>query len=121
MKTLNLHTTTDVTLVCTKVNRTTKQASRYISMYNNTTKGDSIFKAYKKPSGYKVEAFNEIVREMNQVKGYGIRITGAGCDVFSCAYRVKDGSGVEWLIYHTPDNRFCVEYSVPEWMENNRR
>lgn len=116
---INLHTTTDVTLHCTKVNRTTQCARDTIRRYENA-KYDSIYKAYKKPSNKKVEAFQEILKEMSNVKGYDMRITGAGCDVFSCAYRVKDGSGVEYIIYHTPTNRYCVVYRDPAWIESNR-
>ena len=117
-KILNLHTPANITLVCTKVNRSTDEASCKIRRYDNA-KYDSIYKAYKKPSCRKVDAFHEILKEMSNVKGYDMRITGAGCDVFSCAYRVKDGSGVEYIIYHTPTNRYCVVYRDPTWIENN--
>lgn len=118
-KILNLHTPANITLVCTKVNRSTQEARTKIRSYDKA-KYDSIYKAYKKPSCRKVDAFHEILKEMDQVKGYDMRITGAGSDVFSCAYKVKDGSGVVWLIYHTPSNRFAIEYSVPDWIEANR-
>lgn len=118
-KTLNLHTLTNITLVCTKLNTSTEEARTKIRRYDNA-KYDDIYKAYKKPSCRKVSAFNEIKKEMVNVKGYDMRITGAGSDVFSCAYKVKDGSDVVWLIYHTPSNRFAIEYSVPDWIEATR-
>lgn len=104
----------------TWINPTTKQAKRVIHMYEYTRKGDSIFKAYGRPSDRKIDAFNHILKEMSDVGGFAMRITGAGCDVFSCAYQVKDGSGITYLVYHTPSNRFAVEYKVPEWIEANR-
>lgn len=116
-----LYTASGVTLEITWVNRMTQKAERVIHMYEYTKKGDSIYTAYGKPSGRKVEAFNEIKTEMEMVKGFNMRITGAGSDVFSCAYQVKDGSDITYLIYHTPSNRFCIEYKVPEWIETNRR
>jgi hypothetical protein len=121
MTTLNLQLPGGITLVCTKLNRNTKQAERVIHMYEYTRKGNSIYTAYGKPSDKKVDAFNEIKSEMERVKGFNMRITGAGSDVFSCAYQVKDGSDITYLIYHTPSNRFVIEYKVPDWIDANRR
>ena len=120
MATLNLHLPCGITLVCTKVNRNTKAAEGIIHKYEYTKKGNSIYTAYGKPSQRKVEAFFEIKREMEKVNGFNMRITGAGSDVFSCAYQVKDGSEITYLIYHTPNNRFAIEYKVPDWIEANR-
>ena len=104
-----LHTASGKTLNVTWINRSTQKAERVIHMYEYSKKGDSIFKAYNKPSSRKIEAFNEILKEMQSVNGYGMKITGAGSDVFSCAYRVKDGAGYTFLVYHTPVNRFCID------------
>ena len=108
-----LRTANGKSLNVTWLNAPTQKAQRVIHMYEYTTKGDSIFKAYGKPSDKKVYAFNEILKEMQTVGGYGMRITGAGSDVFSCAYRVKDGAGFEFLVYHTPDNRFAILLNRP--------
>ena len=115
-----LYTKNGSKLDVTWINRTTQKAERVIHMYEYTRKGDSIYKAYCRPSQRKVDAFNEILKEMQSVGGSNMRITGAGSDVFSCAYQVKDGSDITYLIYHTPDNRFAIEYKVPEWVEANR-
>lgn len=119
MKYQDLYTTNGNTLDVRFINSTTKQAQQIIRMYKNTTRGEDIYDAYNSPSGTKVSAFKEIKKEMEQVKGYSMRITGAGSDFFSCAYRVKDGSGFEYLIYHTHLNRFAVLYKKPEWAEAN--
>ena len=108
-----LRTANGSVLNVTWLNPSTKQAQRVIHMYEYTKKGDSIFKAYGRPSGRKISAFNEIAKEMSDVNGYGMRITGAGSDVFSCAYKVKDGSGFEYLVYHTPSNRFAIKVYNP--------
>lgn len=115
-----LHTASGETLNVTWINNGTQKGQRVIHMYENTKKGTTIFEAYKNPSTHKVVAFNGILKEMVDVKGFNMRITGAGCDIFSCAYQVKDGSGITYLVYHTPDNRFAVEYKVPDWIEANR-
>ena len=115
-----LHTASGEILNVTWINPSTQKGQRVIHMYENTKKGDSIFKAYARPSTRKIDAFHLIQKEMQLVKGSNIRITGAGCDVFSCAYQVKDGSGITYLVYHTPSNRFAVEYRVPDWIEANR-
>ena len=97
-------------LSVTWVNPSTQQGSRMIRKYERTTKGDSIFTAYKCPSTTKVVAFKEISSEMTRVNGFGMRITGTGAQIFSCAYRVKDNSGNIYIIYHTPTNRFAIQY-----------
>ena len=102
------HTASGINLPCTWLNSSTKQAKRIIRMYENTRNGNSIYTAYKKPSDKKVAAFNEIKKEMDQVNGWGMRITGAGSDVFSCAYKCKDGSDYTYLVYHTPSIRFVI-------------
>ena len=102
------HTASGITLDCTWLNATTQKAPRVIRMYELTKKGDSIYKAYGRPSQAKVDAFNKILKEMQEVHGWGMRITGAGSDVFSCAYKVKDGSDYTYLVYHTPVNRFVI-------------
>ena len=65
--------------------------------------------AYTKPSSKKQEAFDAIKKEMKEVDGYGMRITGAGSDYFSCAYKVKDNTGEEYIIYHTHVYRWAVQ------------
>ena len=114
-----LYTASGEKLNVTWLNRTTQKAKRVIRCYENSSKND-IYKAYGKPSETKVSTFYEIKREMAKVLGFDIRITGAGSDVYSCAYQVKDGSDVTYLIYHTPCNRFAIEYKIPDWMESTR-
>lgn len=115
-----LRTQNGKTLNVTWINPSTKKAERVIHMYEYTKKGDSIFKAYARPSNRKIDAFNAILKEMSEVGGFAMRITGACSDVFGCAYQVKDGSGIIYLVYHTPRNRFAVEYKIPEWVMANR-
>lgn len=93
----------------TYVNPNTVKGRNLINAFLKSTKGDSIYKAYAKPSYKKVEAFNEIKKEMSQVNGYGLRITGAGSDFFSCAYKLVDPEGHTYLIYHTHVNRFAIK------------
>ena len=94
----------DVTIV----NPNTQKGRNLIRAFRNSTKGDSIYKAYGKPSAKKVYAFETIKQEMAAVQGYGIRITGAGSDFFSCAYKLIDPEGKTYLIYHTHVNRFAI-------------
>ena len=98
-------------LEVTFVKNTTQKGQRILRAYEYA-KCDDICKAYKKPSTHKVVAFNEIKKEMSDVGGSNIRITGAGYNYFSCAYKVRDGSGFRYVVYHTPCNRFCVQ--IPE-------
>ena len=92
----------------TFVKPTTQKGKQLIRAYEYTQRGDSIYKAYGKPSSTKVKAFNDIVKEKDEVNGIGIKITGAGSDFFSCAYRVINNERIAYLIYHTHVNRFAV-------------
>ena len=114
-----LNTASGNTLNVTWVNSSTQKAKDIIRRYEKA-KYDDILKAYVRPSSTKISTFNNIKQEMVKVNGFDMKITGAGCDVYSCAYQVKDGSGITYIIYHTPSHRFCVEYKVPDWIEANR-
>lgn len=101
----------------TNLNENTKAAQSMISSYINTTKGSSIYKAYRKPSAAKVEAYDKIKKEMNVVGGYAFRITKAGSSFFSCAYLVNyiaDGEteATKYLIYHTAHNVYRIKFDV---------
>lgn len=104
-------------LEVTFVKNTTQKGQQIIRAYENA-KYDDIRKAYGRPSSNKIEIFNEIVKEMKDAGGSGMRITGAGNDYFSCAYKVRDGAcinnghGFDYIIYHTHVNKFCVQ--LPE-------
>ena len=98
----------------TWLNAPTQKAQRVLHCYNAYPHRDSIYKAYGRPSSTKVSTFFEIKKEMSDVGGYDIRITGAGSDVYSCAYRVKDGAGYEFMVYHTPGNRFAILIGEPD-------
>lgn len=86
------------------LNKDTQKAQSAIKRYNANKLGSSIFDAYKKPSAAKIHAFKVIKNEMDEVGGKNMRITGAGCDVFSCAYQLGND-----LIWHTPCYRFRIE------------
>ena len=101
-----------IPLDVTVVKPTTQQGQRLLRAYELTGKGDSIYKAYGKPSNKKIHAFFEIKKEMEDVGGWAMRITDAGSDYFSCAYRVRTDSDIEFLIYHTHLNRYAVQMEV---------
>lgn len=90
-----------------KVNPKTQKAQQIKRAYEVSTK-DTLKKAYTKPSSKKQEAFDAIVEEMKAVDGYGMRITGAGSDYFSCAYKATDDDGNKYIIYHTHVYRWAV-------------
>lgn len=100
--------TCGIDLNVTFVKASTRKGQNLINAFVNSKRGDSIFKAYAKPSQKKIEAFYEIKKEMQDTNGYGLRITGAGSDFFSCAYKLVDPEGKTYLIYHTHVNRFAI-------------
>ena len=81
--------TPGIDLEVTLVKASTKKGQQIISAWLNSTK-DDIFKAYGKPSSFKVKAFNDIKKEMKEADGSSLKMTGAGSDYFSCAYKVWD-------------------------------
>lgn len=92
----------------TELNPSTQKAQGYIARYKNAKYSD-ILQAYGKPSSTKIAAFNKIKTTMSEVGGTGMRITGAGSDIFSCAYKLIE-KGVTYLIYHTPCNVFKIRF-----------
>ena len=92
----------------TFLNYETKRAKRYLTMYDWSTDED-IYDAYKKPSDSKVSSFRNIKATMRDVDGYDMKITGAGSDYYSCAYKVKVDEG-EFLVYETYANRYLIPY-----------
>lgn len=93
----------------TDLNPNTQKAKRMVRAYDNAKYSD-IFKAYGKPSSTKVETFYAIKKEMSLRNGYGMRITGAGSDYYSCAYKYVDPKdGCTYLIYETYANTYRIK------------
>ena len=86
------------------MSKDTKRAQSFIKRYNLSRLGNSIYTAYKKPSNAKVEAFNVIKKEMEDIGGTDMRITGAGSNFFSCAYKLKNS-----LVVHVPTDVFVIK------------
>ena len=99
--------TPGIDLNVTMVKPTTQKGQRIINAYF-MAKYDDIRKAYGKPSVFKIKAFEEIKQEMKDAGGENLKMTGAGSDYFSCAYKVWDIDGNPYIIYHTHVNRFAV-------------
>lgn len=81
-----------------------KLARQIVAKYWASKKTD-IFDAYVRPSVAKTRAFELIKREMENVGGHDLRVTGAGFHFFSCAYQLN-----ETIIYHTPTKVFKIYY-----------
>lgn len=77
-----------------------KKAMGANCMYNRSNI-DDINQAYKNPSIDKTRIFNDILFDMHKLGGHDLRITGANCSFFSCAYVLGDK-----LIYHTHAHRY---------------
>ena len=92
----------------TKLNADTKQAKRFLTMYSWATDKD-IYDAYKQPSQTKVSTFYSLKRKMEELGGYDMRITGAGSDNYSCAFRLKIDD-VVYLVYETKCNSYLIKW-----------
>lgn len=83
------------------LNLNTKRAQGYISAYNRAT-ADTIYKCYKKPSDRKSRIEWDINYYRRKCGGYDYRVLSYNSQMFTCAYRVKDVNGDEWLRVFTP-------------------
>ena len=69
----------------------------------------SIFDAYKNPSQNKIRAYNFCINDEIAHNGYNGKITGAGCQFFSYAFKYIGKNGEERLRYHTYANVYDFE------------
>lgn len=69
----------------------------------------SLHDVYKTWSDKKEEAYKYCLRDMKRNGGQDMRITGANCYTFSCAYRIIRDDGA-YLVYHMRTNRFEFKY-----------
>lgn len=69
----------------------------------------SLHDVYDTWSDKKEEAYKYCLRDMKEHGGQDMRITGANCNTFSCAYRIIRDDGA-YLVYHTYANRFEFKY-----------
>lgn len=86
---------------------TQKQADMFRKYCNSSA--TSLHDVYKTWSANKEEAFKGCLADMKYHGGQDMRITGAGPQFFSCAYRVIRDDGA-YLVYHTYANRFEFMY-----------
>lgn len=86
----------------------TKKEKGMLWSYEHSNMSD-IYEAYRRPSESKVSAFWDCVRDKLDHDGYDGRITGAGCQFFSYAFRYIGKTGEERLRYHTYANVYDFE------------
>ena len=92
----------------TPLNPNTVKAKKFISNYTNTDPDKKdIYDVYKKPSSEKVASFAHIKAKMNILNGKNMRITGAGTDIYSCAYMIEMDNA-SYLVYETPDYSYLI-------------
>ena len=84
-----------------------KQEEMFHRYCNSCAK--SLHEVYGSWSDKKEEAYKYCLRDMKKHGGQDMRITGANCNTFSCAYRIIRDDGA-YLVYHTRWNRFEFKY-----------
>ena len=84
-----------------------KQADMFNRYCNSSA--TSLHDVYKLWSDAKERAFKYCLQDMKKHHGQDMRITGANCNTFSCAYRIIRDDGA-YLVYHTYMNRFEFKY-----------
>lgn len=85
----------------------TKKHQGIITRYYKST-DYSLYNCYKTFSSAKAHSYENILDEMFKLNGYDLRILSYNSNFYTCAYRRKDESGKEYLIYHTAYNRISI-------------
>lgn len=88
-----------------KVNPGTKEARAIIATFKDMkwrNKG-TIYDAYRKPSFFKVSAWEDISRRAAKTTGYNndLRVTSANCYHFSTIYSYTNAEGT-FIVFDTP-------------------
>lgn len=66
-----------------------KDLNSYYQRWLNSTE-NTIYKAYSRPSRYKVAAFERCEDIMCEFDGYSLRIVGHNCSTFTAAFTTDD-------------------------------
>ena len=109
--------------MATKVNFGTQRASNMILDFNKQYyKGVTLYDVYKSCSNKKVQSWEAIKRECEDLNGWNLHITGAGSHNYSCIYAYQiadetDGQPKIVLRKETVGNTYEL-YLTPEQYEN---
>lgn len=69
---------------------------------------DDIYKAYAKPSKYKVSAWEDCKNLCAKYEGWGLKVISKNCFMFTAGFLFLTTSGKEKFMYITRDyNRIC--------------
>ena len=90
----------------TDINPNTKKAERFIDSYNRSNYY-RLEDAYKKPSHRKASIYKSLIIDMDNLGGFDMKITGANCSTFCCAFKYSD-SGKDYLAYITPSYNYRI-------------
>lgn len=66
-----------------------KDLNDYYQRWLNSTE-NTIWKAYSRPSQYKVAAFERCEDIMHEFDGYSLRVVGHSCSTFTAAFTTDD-------------------------------
>ena len=90
------------------LNKNTKQAQHFISAYNRA-EYTTVNSFYKNPSYEKIRAEQKIFERMSHNGGYGYRILGGNCMMFTAGYTIENGDK-KGLIIETAYNTYFIEF-----------
>lgn len=90
----------------TDISQNTKKAERFINKYNRSD-CYRIEDAYKRPSHTKIAIYESLIRGMNDLNGFYMRITCTNSSFFCCAFRYDDNCK-HYLVYITPMHNYRI-------------
>lgn len=93
-----------------KFNKAMQQQYKYYKSKLATDPIKSIYKAYKTPSYYKVQAFNNCMRLVKDYNGFNFTILGHNCQTFTLGFECIVDNKLHF-VWITPYNHriCCVE------------
>lgn len=90
-----------------KFNKQMQQQYNYYKHKLETDPIKSLYKAYQKPSYYKVRAFENCMRILTQYNGFNFTILGANCQTFSVGFECIIDNKLHFVWITPYNHRIC--------------
>lgn len=92
----------------------TREQERMLTNWQRAYGQDTLYHIYKTPSRKKVEALEEIKKEMKENNGHSLRVFNGNTFQYSCAYLYIDTCYNMHMVYHTATNK--RDFILPNWL-----
>lgn len=90
-----------------KYNKQMQEQYKYYKRKIETDPIQSIYKAYKKPSYYKVQAFNDCIRIYEKYNGFNFTFLSNNCQTFTVGFECKIDNKLHFVWITAYNHRIC--------------